>query len=213
MRRGRDDPRLGFVDGCVRTYGAATNVIGDLYEQEAGVPMPVLSGPPKQRYRQALEIYGDLIRGKAGRTLDGDLRRAAAADPALADLLSDSLPMQADEALHDIDDVPPNTFKNAILAEAGARTSAGEVVDVELDAFLRGVVSRTMEGIGWRRRVNVGQNRHFPRMVQWLREVEDETAGERSGGLRLMNRGGGGKVAAEPDGPVGLKVRLDPALL
>lgn len=205
--------RLGFVDGCVRTYGAATNFIGELYEREAGLPMAVLSGPPKHRYREALRIYGDLIRGKAGRTIQGDLKAAAAADPVLADLLSDSLPIQPDEPLHDIDDVSPNMFKNAIYAEAEARTSAEEIVDVVLDAFLRGAVTRAMEGIGWKRRLNVGVNRHFPRMLQWLREVEEETTDGRGGGLRLMNRGGGGRVAAEPVGPADLKVRLDPNLL
>lgn len=70
-----------------------------------------------------------------------------------------------------------------------------------------------MEGAGWKRCLNVGINRHFPRMLQWLREVEEETFDGRRGGLRLMNRGGGGRVTAEPDGPADLKVRLDPDLL
>lgn len=205
--------RLGFVDGCVRTYGAATNFIAKIYEREAGVAMPVLSGPPKQRYREALRIYGDLIRGTAGRTTQGELKVAAAADPVFADLLSDSLRVTPDKPLHDIDDISPSIFKNAIYAEAEARTSAGEIVDVELDAFLRGTVARATEGIGWKRRLNVGVNRHFPRMLHWLREVEEETSDGRGGGLKLMNRGGGGRVAAEPDGPADLKVRLDPSLL
>ncbi|MDQ1157995.1 hypothetical protein QE385_002322 [Sphingomonas sp. SORGH_AS 950] len=213
MANNEQGGRLDFVDGCVRTYGAATRFIGELYLKEGGQEMPTLSGPPKQRYQDAVSLYGNLIRGKAGRTIQGDLKSAAAADPALADLLSDSAAVTKGEDLHDIDDVPPNVFKDAIYAEAADRARKDAFVDMDLTVFLRNVVARTMDGLGWRRRLNVGANRHFPRMLQWLREVEEETLYDRASGLRLMNRGGGGRVASEPGGPDGLKVRLNADLL
>jgi len=67
--------------------------------------------------------------------------------------------------------------------------------------------------MGWKRRFNVGENRHFPRMVQWLREVEGESTSGDYVGLRLMNRSGSGGVAACPSNPYGLKARINGALL
>ena len=56
MQRSKDNASLGFVNSCERTYGAAMNFIRVLYENESGVPMAVLSGPPKKRYREAAAV-------------------------------------------------------------------------------------------------------------------------------------------------------------
>lgn len=205
-----DGRNLSFTDGCVRTYGAATRLMGDVWEQVSGQPMPTLSGSPKSRFQEALRLFEGELRASQAKALKSGLADAAAADPVLKDLLDDSLATGSTSLPRDIDDVPPNVFKQSIRDEAKEATD-GEKVDVDLDVFLRTIVTRVMAELKWERRLNVGANRHFPRMFQWLREIEDETTDDDGRGLRIMNRSGTGRVAAEPAGPHTLRVRLDPA--
>ncbi len=194
------DRSLTFFDGCIRTYGAATRHMMKVWEDVTHKPMDTLSGYPKDRFQEALGYFVQAMESGDAAALRAKLNEATGDDEILKSLIDDSL-ASPDEALApDVDDVPPSIFKKAIWAEA---------LDVDLDDFLRAVVSRVVDEMGWKRRFNVGENRHFPRMVQWLREVEEETTWDEGVGLHLMNRASAGRVASYPHSPHNLKVRLD----
>lgn len=199
---------LTFFDGSIRTYGAATRHMMTVWEDVTGRPMDTLSGYPKDRFKKALGYFVRAMGSGDAVALRAKLDGATKDDKFVKSLIEDSLASPEEALAPDVDDVPPAIFKKAIWAEALDRVG-DEVVDIDLDDFLRAVVSRVIKKMGWQRRFNVGKNRHFPRMVQWLREVEEETTCDNGIGLRLMNRASAGKVASYPSGPEKLKVRLD----
>ncbi|MDH4744222.1 hypothetical protein OMP43_09360 [Sphingomonas sp. CBMAI 2297] len=206
------EQKLSFVDGCVMTYSKATRLMTEVWEAEMGAPMGKLSGSPKDRFREALRHFADAIRGHSRTDLGGKLKKAAQDDAVLKSFIDESLEVPDATLPPDVDDVPPSVFKDAIWAEV-FDLAVEEPVDVDLDVFLRPVVARIVAAMGWKRRFNVGENRHFPRMVQWLREVQEESTYGEVAGFRLMNRSGSGRVAAYPAGPYALKVRIDGASL
>lgn len=109
----------------------------------------------------------------------------------------------------DMDDFSPNVIKQAMREEC-ARCGEGRH---ELRYLLRAVLD-SVHGDNKMRRPRVGANRHWPRILQYLRELEEETDWSPAGrGLRLMNAGGGGRVASEPADPATLAVRIDPNFL
>nr|WP_131196051.1 winged helix-turn-helix domain-containing protein [Lichenihabitans psoromatis] len=55
-------------------------------------------------------------------------------------------------------------------------------------------------------RFNIGQNVHFPRLVGWLKEAEDESWGRGTSGIELQNAAGAGPIAAYPTHPKGLAI-------
>ncbi|BAK66420.1 hypothetical protein SLG_17450 [Sphingobium sp. SYK-6] len=202
------DRGLTFFDGCIRAYGAATRHMMEVWQDVTDKPMDTLSGYPRDRFREALGYFVRAMKSGDAAVLRAKLDEATRHDGTVKSLIEDSLASPAEAFAPDIDDVPPSIFKKAIWAEA-LNCVGDEPVDVDLEVFLRAVVSRVIGEMGWKRRFNVGENRHFPRMVQWLREVEEETAGDEGFGLHLMNRGSAGRVASYPAGPHNLKVRLD----
>lgn len=208
-----DHKQLSFYDGCIMTYGKATRLMGEVWEKVIGEPMPTLSGSPTSRFEQALAKFEGALQGGSHPGLKSGLKDAAASDPVLSSFIDESLQSGSKSLPPAIDDVPPTVFKRGVFAEASARGKPDRTIDVNLDDFLRGVVGLTVKEMKWGRRFNVGTNQHFPRMWQWLREVEDETAYDEGYGIRIMNRNGGGRVAAEPDGPHGLKVRINAEFL
>lgn len=202
------DRGLTFFDGCIRTYGAATRHMMKVWEDVTDKPMDTLSGYPKDLFREALGYFVRAMESGNAAALRTKLDEAMGDDAILRSLIDDSLASPVEALAPDVDDVPPSIFKKAIWAEALDRVG-DEAVDVDLDDFLRAVVSRVIGEMGWKRRFNVGENRHFPRMVQWLLEVEDETTWDEGVGLHLMNRASAGRVALYPVNPYNLKVRLD----
>ena len=201
-----------FFDGCIRTYGAATRHMMTVWEDVTGEPMETLSGYPKDRFREALGYFVRAMESGDASELRAELNEAMENDENVKSLIEDSLASPEEASAPDVDDVPPSVFKKAIWAEAIDR-AGDEIVDVNLDDFLRSVVARVIDEMGWKRRFNVGENRHFPRMVQWLREVQEETTWDEGVGLYLMNRASAGRVASHPSNPHQLKVRLNSALL
>lgn len=106
----------------------------------------------------------------------------------------------------DMDDVAPKIVRQAMIArclELGkGRHDLRSVLRPVLDVVFADSKAR---------RPRVGANRHWPRLLQYLRELEDETDASPAGqGLRLLNAGGGGRVARHPSDPGTLAVRVDP---
>lgn len=107
----------------------------------------------------------------------------------------------------DLDDLSPNAIKASIFTELQRRGEGQH----ELRAILRAVLDAlfTDDSV---RRPRVGANRHWPRLRQYLRELEKETDWSPDGrGIRLVNSSRRGPVAKEPTDPSRLNLLIDPA--
>lgn len=106
-----------------------------------------------------------------------------------------------------VDDISPNDFKHAIYAIAAATNA--NVPDIPMRTFLKAVVKSIWTKKGWGTRINIVSSRNFPRMYQWLCEVETETHRPTGQGFKIMNASRRGSVAAEPGNPDKLIVRIN----
>ena len=109
----------------------------------------------------------------------------------------------------DMDDLTPSRVKAALLLEA-QNLGKGRF---ELRAVLRAVLDALFDDARTRR-PRVGPNRHWPRLLQYLRELEEDTDWSPQGrGVRLANAGGRGPVARQPRDPSLLSIVIDPDYL
>ena len=105
----------------------------------------------------------------------------------------------------DLDSIPPNEVKASILAQCA---ELGDGLH-ELRDLLRRVLDELFDGRS-KRQARVGANRHWPRLLLYLRELEEETDWEEHGqGLKLINSGGRGPLAAHPADPSRLAIRIE----
>lgn len=198
----RTDGGEGFRS---QSYQNAIKMLREAWEDVVGKPMHPLQGRgPRARFEHALELIRAHWKGSNVEDTP----------------LFEKLPNETRVWLaggYDIDDVSPKIFLNSIhaaAAEAFANGNEGaDQLDVDLRYFLRNVYDLIEEAMEWGGQINVGDNRHFWRSMQWLREVQDDTTvdldnGSVGFGLKLMNRNAGGPVARFPSGPDGLRVRL-----
>lgn len=108
----------------------------------------------------------------------------------------------------DLDDLSPNAIKQAIRNQIDATRQRGRS-RTPLRPLLRAALDALFDEAGFRR-PNVGPNRHWARLHQYLRELEDETDWSPDGrGFRLANAGGRGPVAQLPRDPGRLDVIID----
>ncbi|KNY31209.1 MULTISPECIES: hypothetical protein [Rhizobium/Agrobacterium group] len=108
-----------------------------------------------------------------------------------------------------VDDLTANQIFSAIHAVALDSSFDNELVEMGLDEFLRLVVRRIFDDNKIKGRINIGPNRHFPRLFQWLREYANNTEWEDGIGLKIRNLSGRGRVAQYPTDPKLLKVVID----
>lgn len=81
---------------------------------------------------------------------------------------------------------------------------------IELRQFLRAVLDQLYDS-SVTRRPNVGANKHWPRLLQYLREIEEETYwSQDERGVRLANKSGRGRVAQAPNDPNRLALLINP---
>jgi hypothetical protein len=104
----------------------------------------------------------------------------------------------------DMDDVTPKFVKEAMLGQCGILGPGRH----ELVALLRPVLGKVFADAKTRR-PRLGANRHWPRLLQYVRELEEDTTWSTGKGVHLMNSGGGGRVARHPANPADLAVRID----
>ncbi|ESY27716.1 hypothetical protein [Mesorhizobium sp. LNJC391B00] len=204
----------GSMMGSIKTYGKAVRAIGEVWLQVYGEPMPKLSGAPSARFSAALKLIEERLR-KSQDTGFLEKLRDIHGDTDVEELFNENISDgQQLVPRPDIDDVSPNAFKAAAWDTALEFCPTWEIIDVELSEFLRKALDRLANTLGWPRRPNIGENRHFPRMVQWLREMEEETDWRPDGqGFRLMNAAGKGAVRFAPTDPRSLKLRINPRFL
>ena len=105
----------------------------------------------------------------------------------------------------DMDDLAPSVVKQAMLDECRRLGSTR----VEVRDFLRPVLDVLFKA-ETTRRPRVGANRHWSRLLQYLRELQEDTDWRPDGrGVMIMNSGGGGPVARHPGDPALLAMRID----
>ncbi len=133
-------------------------------------------------------------------------------DPETPDKLIEVLrnPATFKTEIKDIDDITPNEFKSIIFDIVYENLKEGTQKNIPLNVFLRQCLDRLWEQKKLTRRINVGKNRHFYRMFQWLSEAAEDTSWWDDGEhLKIMNSGLRGKVRSNPESPEGLIVRMN----
>ena len=181
-----------------RAYWNALTALRAAWKEVSGEDLPTHGNNAKDAFGQALDLLKSRLKDDAGR--EKQLRVALDVEPgeSIASALLDA----------DVDDLPPKQVKEAMLERCKALGFGRH----ELRAMLRPVLDALFPGPNTRR-PRVGPNRHWPRLLQYVREIEEESTWSDGKGIHLMNRGGGGKVAQRPADPGDLLIRVDPDYL
>lgn len=193
-------------------YWNAVNALRDVWFEIYGEHIEV-SVQGKAGFRRLLdEIKRKLVDKRGLEKIVVELRDRGydLADPTNPDQLFKSLLALSPSGIREIDDITPNEFKAAVYSVADqARESGNDGEDIPLEQFFRRTLDHLWSVKGLSGRINVGENRHFPRMFQWLKEVAGETDWGEGKGLKIMNTSRRGAVGSNPSGPQGLTVRLN----
>lgn len=186
--------------------------------------------PASQAYWNALrklqdawrEVFDDELEAHGSRAMErfedalGSLKQRLREDATSGKRLLELLDVQAGEEIEEVllawanvDDLAPNLVKAALLTEVHNRGKGR----FELRPVLRAVLDALFDDARTRR-PRVGPNRHWPRLLQYLRELEEDTDWSPEGrGVRLTNAGGRGPVARQPRDPSLLSILIDPDYL
>ena len=198
MRTERQD---NSVVASSRTYGVAVNKLKALWLKNFGSEMGDLPGFPTERYEGAINIFDEKLK----RLLLNESKNNEKIEELTSQLKEIKTSVSPSFGRYNIDDIPPNIFFYSIYDAIGELLDPGELKDVELSIFLRIVIRKSVEKMKWKQRINVGENSHFPRMFQYIIEFE---SWQDSGGFKVMNKSGRGRVPLQPDGPHNLKIRI-----
>lgn len=214
-----------WEDEVVGTFlGAVALRIDELLEANSG------GKPASQAYWNALrklrgawrEVFDEELEAHGHRAMETfenalvNLKLRLKQDAVGGKRLLDVLDVQPDEDIEDVllgwadlDDLTPNRIKAAMLSELH-KCGKGRF---ELRPILRAVLDKLFDH-STTRRPRVAANRHWPRLLQYLRELEEATDWSPDGrGMRLANVGGRGPVAHDPRDPSRLSVVVDPDYL
>lgn len=206
-----------FKLGSVMTYRKTVKLMGATWLRVVGEPLILNKTTPLAQFLEALQLYSDMLsaKTKASGQLKPALIQNAKEDPAIDDLLSETLEVSAKDWKkvldRDLDAVPPRVCTLAIRAIAKEAVQNDSITVLSLREFLRQVMAKIAAEMGWPTPLRVGENRHFPRSWQWLWEVCEESYIDDDYGMRIINTRG--PVPAWPSGPGELRVRLDPSRL
>lgn len=204
--------------------GAAINktirMVADLWEEVFQEELIIQGQSPTQRRDYLLDVLRMRLRDTA--TLQkfkdgfGSQWNEPKTDPndfssAVVDILVGEA--EGVSSLTSIDDFSPNQFFSSLRTECQRRVQSGRFHSIPLPDLLRAVLDRMFQEAGATRRIRVGRNRHFPRIIKYLREYEAETTWGDRQGFKLMNANPGGPVRQYPTEPATLRVRLDPDII
>jgi hypothetical protein len=211
------DDNTYFKLGSVMTYKKAVRLMGATWFRVVEKPMHLTSTTPLAQFQEALHLYANMLSVNSnlfGR-LKPELIKDAKDDPAIDDLLSETLESTANEwkkvVERDLDAVSPRICMSAIRATIRESVESDAITIVSLRDFLRQVMLKIADEMEWPSPLRVGENRHFSRSWQWLWEVCEETYIDDDYGMRIINTHG--PVPSWPLGPGELRVRLDPSRL
>lgn len=196
------------------TYHKVITAIANAWEQQFGEPMPITGYTPTDRFTSVLELLKSKLQSRMdfqGIAEQLDIPTPDSAEDLIAEVSGNDVEVAQ---IQDMDDLTPNQVKQAIYEVAAEMGSDDESVDVPMNIFLRNALKRIGVSASIELRMNVGANRHFPRLIQWLRECEAETDwGDDGRGIRIKNASGRGRVAEYPVDPKTLKVTINRSFL
>lgn len=192
-----------------KAYSNATKMVIEEIVSLGGSPPDSSQNSPKDRFTSALKqlriqvsqqpIVSDLPEegGFDWRllTTEADATRALA--------IVQSIPKSS------LDDFTPNQIFHALASAAEFLSSEAGPVDIECIVYLKTALKILFEQSEEFGRFNVGRNRHWPRLWQWLREYAEETVYDEGTGLKVMNASRTGYVAEFPRDPAALLVRIE----
>jgi hypothetical protein len=181
---------------AAKAYWNALTKLRTAWSEVFDEDLPTVGNRAKDAYEQAIARMKERLSVDAA----GSTRLRAVLDVDEKQDIAQALLTDAD-----MDDLSPKMVKDALLAQCVV-LGAGRH---ELRALLRPVLDAVFPGAGTRR-PRVGANRHWRRLLQYLRELENETTWPTGQGIRLMNAGGRGPVARVPSDPADLAIRIDP---
>ncbi|UIJ83142.1 hypothetical protein [Rhizobium leguminosarum] len=199
--------------GASKALGKVIREIRAAWLEAFGTEMVVGGATPSARFDDLLAQLRAKWAGKRDRerlieALDIEELGTAASDiEHVVEFVSDTT------FLRNVDDLTPNQVLSAMAAVAWDESSDDGAIEVELASFLRIVIKRIFGDNNLKGRINIGTNRHFPRLYQWLTEYAEQTAWEGGSGLKIRNLSGRGRVARHPRDPKLLKVVINRAFL
>lgn len=204
-----------FMLGSVKTYSKAVQLMRQTFENVTGERLDVGSRQPRAAFEEALRQFeSKLSAANAGdrRLLEETLSGHAAKDPMTKEFLEAALTAPHGK-LHefldrDMDLVPPRLCLETMQSVALSSIVNDEVTTLTLQSYLVKVMKDLALEMGWAPALRVGNNRHFPRIWQWVCEFSESTWIDGGYGLRVKNTSG--PVPEWPDGPAQLRVRIDP---
>lgn len=184
-----------------QAYWNALNMLRDAWRY---VLDEELETPPGNRAKEAFENALDQVKKRLNEDAVEGERLRNRLDVDSSESIRDVLLGRAD-----LDDRTPNQIKAAMFTAFQGKG----VGRFELSAVLRDVLDALFDARDMRR-PRVGANRHWPRLLQYLREIEEETDWSPDGrGIKLTNSGGRGPVASEPRDPLRLCIIINPDYL
>ncbi len=186
----RSDPDDGGKKAS-QAYWNALKILKYAFREATGEELTAGGSSAKQAFQLAVEEIE--VRLRMDRALDKAIRTRLDLDPD-EDIVTNFF------GRDDIDDRSPNEVKEAILAELLHRGTGR----FELRPILRAALD-TLFDDPERKKPRVGANRHWPRLLHYLREIEEET-----GGIRPTDISGRGRVARTPADPGRLGIQIDP---
>lgn len=204
--------RYGDIDGMIassKTYNKVISEIKNVWLDAFGEEMKVAGDQPTQRFASMIRELRQLFIDRAQKqkfidAFDMDIQEGAEAT--VEDVLSS---VANDSVLRNVDDLTANQILKAMEIVAFECGSDDELVDMNMADFLRLVVRNIFLENDINGRINIGANRHFPRLYQWLTEYAESTELAGGTGLKVRNLSGKGRVARNPVDPTSLKVVIN----
>ena len=200
------DDAFSFAAGgkaAAQAYWNAKRALCDAWREVFDEELEARGVRGKEAFEDAVSNAKIQLRAKVA----GETKLRSVLDVEPGDDLGEALLTSAD-----LDDLPPN-----IIKESMRRHIEACVDDGNLRPSVRTVLRSTLSELFSEeevRRPNVGANRHWPRLLQYLRELEFETDYSPDGrGVRIANIGGRGPVAQSTPDPSRLSLIIEPAFL
>lgn len=181
---------------AARAYWNALTKLRVAWREVFDEELPTHGNMAKDAFEQAI----DLMKLRLAQDAAGGRRLRSALDVDAKEDIAEVLLGYAD-----MDDLAPSVVKQAMLDECRRLGT----MRLEVRDFLRPVLDALFKA-ETTRRPRVGANRHWPRLLQYLRELQDDTDWRPDGrGVVISNSGGRGPVARHPQDPAQLAIRID----
>ena len=119
------------------------------------------------------------------------------------------VPKSGKGVIRDVDDLTPNQVRSAmwVTVALNAPDEGEPPNDIEVPDFLRQTLREIWHEEGLTGRINVGANKHWPRLWEYLWETEADLERDGVRYMQIMNVGRG-RVAEFPEDPRRLRVRI-----